>query len=518
MMSTKPLVAAAPANSANGGGVNTSRPIACTNCHSAKVKCNFQSPCDRCVRLHKTCIPHVSQQGRGKKKRKAGEAKDGKKSKAARKTSAGSSKRGGNKSLAQQATEDVLCKSLGSVIAMQFHPHHYGIRFLIRSWVSFAIRRRSFMLLSRAALLASRVGLSMDDVMCEKDVVVTADGVGDGDAEGAAVEEAVAAAVAAATGSTQASCGGSTSYHQDSVDFLYPALITPADQQDLGDTRLRWSEIPSDLLASAGCCSKSAGLGAPVLPDDLVMDCERRKEEEAKVKACQNATDFASVVEDKDEQEILAPMMGDRWIFVREMKQGQSRYFCSPAFERDIASWESIKDTWAKNEQEVVSLFHAPSDKAPYVRALMHQITLHSKANMSPRASRCSSKILVKNAGGNERKLVQVDQISCMKIVNVDCCYSYNEYVPVEKETAETLALMSSVASATSGSRGGSLASQPPQAVTPPLPPLDSTNTTGGSLGTGTTEWLNLDQIDELGDLNELMDFLDEARSDFGIL
>ena len=112
------------------------------------------------------------------------------------------------------------------------------------------------MLLSRAALLASRVGLSMDDVMCEKNVVITADGVDDGDAEGAAVEEAVAAAVAAATGSTQASCGGSTSYHQDSVDFLYPALITPADQQDLGNTRLRWSEIPSDLLASAGCCSK----------------------------------------------------------------------------------------------------------------------------------------------------------------------------------------------------------------------------------------------------------------------
>jgi len=514
-MSTNPPVAAkaAPAISANSanGGVNTNRPVACTNCHSAKVKCNFQSPCDRCVRLEKTCIPHVSQQGRGKKKRKVGEAKDGKKTKAARKPGAGG-KRGGKKSLAQQATEDVLCKSLGSVIAMQFHPHHYGIRFLIRSWVSFAIRRRSFMLLSRAALLASRVGLSMDDVMCEKDVVVTADG----DAEGAVVEEAVAAALAAASGSTQASCGGggSTSYHQDAVSFLYPALITPADQQDLGDTRLRWSEIPSDLLASVGCCAKSAGLGAPVLPDDLDMDCERRKEEEAKVKACQNATDFASVVEDKDEQEILAPIMGDKWIFVREMKQGQSRYFCSPAFERDIASWESIKDTWAKNEQEVVSLFHAPSDKAPYVRALMHQITLHEKANMSPRASRCSSKILVKNAGGNGRKLVQVNQISCMKIVNVDCCYFYNEYVvvPVEKETAETLALMSSAASATSESRG------PPQAVTPPLPPLDSTNTTGGSLGTGTTEWLNLDQIDELGDLNELMDFLDEARSDFGIL
>mmetsp|Transcript_19897 Transcript_19897/g.57161 ORF Transcript_19897/g.57161 Transcript_19897/m.57161 type:complete len:529 (+) Transcript_19897:168-1754(+) len=528
-MSTNPP-AAAP-NSANGG-VNTNRPVACTNCHSAKVKCNFQDPCDRCVRLNKTCIPHVSQQGRGKKtrrKRKAGE-EDGKTTKAARKSSAGSKRGGGTgkKGSAQQATEDVLCKSLGSAIAMQFHSQHYGIRFLIRSWVSFAIRRRSFMLLSRAALLASRVGLSMDDVMCEKDVVVTtdgADGAGDDDDAEGVVEAAVAAAVAEATGLTQTSCGGSTSYHQGPVDFLYPALIMPADQQDLGDSRLRWSEIPSDLLASAGCCAKSAGLGAPVPPDGdddlVVMDCERRKEEVAKVKACQNATDFASVVEDKDEQEILAPLLGDRWIFVREMKQGQSRYFCSPAFERNVASWESIKDVWVKNEQEVVSLFYPPNDKAPYVRALMHQITLHEKANVCPRANRCSSKILVKSrdgAGGDERKLVRVAQISCMKIINVDCCYFYNEYVPVEKETAETLALMSSTASATSESRRGSLASQPPQAVTPPLPPQDSANATGGGPGAGTAEWLNLDQVDELGDLNELMDFLDEARSDFGIL
>ena len=506
-------VAAVSANSARGG-VNTDRPVACTNCHAAKVKCNFLTPCERCTRLGKTCIPHVSQQGRGKKtrkkKRKDGEAGagSGKAAKAA-KTKRGAA--AGKKATLQQATEDVLCKSLGSAVAMQFHPKHYGIRFLIRSWVSFAIRRRSFMLLSRAALLASRVGLTMDDVMCEKDVVMPTDG-DDGEDKGAdsavAAAAAVAeAAVAAASGTTP--CTGSKAYHQGPVDFLYPALITPSDQQDLGDTRLRWSEIPSDLLASAGCCAKSSGLGASV--DDLNnMDCQRRKEEEAKVKACQNAADFASVVENKDEQEILAPLMGDRWIFVREMKQGQSRYFCSPAFERDVASWESIKDAWVKNEQEVVTLFHPPADgKAPYVRALMHQITLHDKANVPPRASRCSSKILVRNSTGAGSKVVAVDQISCMKIVSVDCCYFYNEYVPVEKETAETLALMSSAAS---DSRRGSLSSQPPQAVTPPLPPLDSADANGA------TEWLNLDQVQELGELNELMGFLDEARSEFGIL
>ena len=509
----QPVSVAADSNSARGG-VKTDRPVACVNCHTAKVKCSFGSPCDRCARLGKMCIPHVSQQGRGKKtrknKRKDGGAGSGKAAKAA-KTKRGAA--AGKKATLQQATEDVLCKSLGSAVAMQFHPKHYGIRFLIRSWVSFAIRRRSFMLLSRAALLASRVGLTMDDVMCEKDVAMPTDGEAGADSAVAAAAAVAEAAVAAASGTTP--CTGSKAYHQGPVDFLYPALITPSDQQDLGNTRLRWSEIPSDLLASAGCCAKSAGLGASV--DDLNnMDCRRRKEEEAKVKASQNAADVASVVEDKDEQEVLAPLMGDRWIFVREMKQGQSRYFCSPAFERDVASWESIKDAWVKNEQEVVTLFHPPADKAPYVRALMHQITLHDKANVPPRASRCSSKILVKNSTGAGRKVVAVDQISCMKIVNVDCCYFYNEYVPVEKETAETLALMSSAAS---DSRRGSLSSQLPQAVTPPLPPLDSADANGGGgQGGAATEWLNLDQVQELGDLNELMDFLDVARSEFGIL
>jgi len=514
--STQPVAVGAQSANVANGGVNTSRPVACTNCHAAKVKCNFQSPCDRCTRLGKTCIPHVSQQGRGKKtrkkKRKDGDRDGGKSAKAAKHSKRGAA--GKKRTPKQQATEDVLCKSLGSAAAsMQFHPMHYGIRFLIRSWVSFAVRRRSFILLSRAALLASRLGLTMDDVMCEKDVVVATDSADDDSvsAAAAAAAEVAAAAAAAASGSTP--CGGSKAYHQDPVDFLFPALFTPADQQDLGDTRLRWSEIPSDLLASAGCCAESAGLGAPA---DVVMDCQRRKEEEAKVKSSQNAADFASVVEDKDEQEILAPLMRERWIFVREMNRGKSRYFCSPAFERDVASWESIQDAWVKNDQEVITLFHPPGDKAPYVRALMHQITLHEKANVPPRASCCSSKILVKNSAGAGRKVVPVEQISCMKIVNVDCCYFYNEYVPVEKETAETLALMSSGASE---SRRGSRSSLPPQAVTPPPPPLDSANANGGNRHGGpATEWLNLDQVQELGDLNELMDFLEDARSEFGIL
>ena len=125
-------------------------------------------------------------------------------------------------------------------------------------------------------------------------------------------------------------------------------------------------------------------------------------------------------------------------------------------------------------------------------------------------------KILAKNSNGDnyaERVLVKVDQVSCMKIVNVDCSFFYNEYVRVEVTTAETLASMSAPVTSTSS------------ADTKPLPAAAPSSLSKGKLVevspstapiVGLEEdWLDLDRINELGDLNELMEFLDEARSTF---
>lgn len=469
------------------------------------------------MRLNKTCVPHVSRQGRGKKKRKNQQEEEDSGTVASKgggtngngvdKAGTGSGGGAGTSSsrsrmtrkkkrtVKGQPTEDVLCKSLVSI-----DPQHFGIRFLIRSWISFAIRRRSFALLSRAATLATRVGISMDDIMCAKGYV-------------------------SSIGSTTENGSDATKqqqkWHQGPVDFLYPALITPMDKQHLGDTRLLWSEIPSDLLASAGCCAKSAGLGhceASYDKDEEVDDADQTRFAEEEVRECQNAAEMAAVVEDKSEAEILAPVLGDRWIFAREMKKGQSRYFVSPAFERDICSWESIKDAWLANEREVVSLFLPPSEKAPYIRALMHQMTLHERAGVRPRASRYCSKILVKNSNGDndgERTLVNVDQISCMKIVDVDCSFFYNEYVPVEVSTAETLASMSTPVAAMSSDDIKARQTDPPFSPTKDTPANISVPSSTAPVSE--EEWLDLDQISELGDLNELMGFLDEARSTFEV-
>eukprot|EP00562_Extubocellulus_spinifer_P008433 CAMPEP_0178503832 /NCGR_PEP_ID=MMETSP0696-20121128/18256_1 /TAXON_ID=265572 /ORGANISM="Extubocellulus spinifer, Strain CCMP396" /LENGTH=531 /DNA_ID=CAMNT_0020132999 /DNA_START=323 /DNA_END=1918 /DNA_ORIENTATION=- len=520
---------AIPEPQQSGGGDKPSKPTACTNCHSAKVRCDFNTPCERCVRLNKTCVPHVSRQGRGSKKRKnqrqqqqdggtvaskggktngndADKADTGSGGGAGTGTTSTSSKsreakkKKKKRTLKSQPTEDVLCKSLVSI-----DPQHFGIRFLIRSWISFAIRRRSFALLSRAATLATRVGISMDDVMCAKDYDGSFGSTAENGSDGTQQQQ--------------------KKWHQGPVDFLYPALITPMDKQDVGDKRLLWSEIPSDLLASAGCCAKTAGLGHceasyDTGKDGEVFDADQTtcRFAEEKVRECQNAAEMAAVVEDKSEAEILAPVLGDRWIFAREMKKGQSRYFVSPAFERDICSWESIKDAWLANEREVVSLFLPPSEKAPYIRALMHQMTLHERLGVRPRASRYGSKILVKNSNDDndgERTLVKVDQISCMKIVSVDCSFFYNEYVPVEVSTAETLASMSMPMAAMEDikARQNDVAPSPAAKDTP----VNILSIPSSTAPVSEEDWLDLDQIGELGDLNELMDFLDEARSTFEV-
>eukprot|EP00804_Cyclotella_cryptica_P009125 CCRYP_003206-RA/>CCRYP_003206-RA protein AED:0.03 eAED:0.03 QI:45/1/1/1/1/0.8/5/1940/965 len=48
--------------------LTTQKSRACVGCHLAKCKCSYsavnQSTCDRCLRLHKTCVPHVSRQGK----------------------------------------------------------------------------------------------------------------------------------------------------------------------------------------------------------------------------------------------------------------------------------------------------------------------------------------------------------------------------------------------------------------------------------------------------------------------
>lgn len=284
--------------------------MACRECHIAKVKCDKVIPCSRCVRLSKVCVRHESRQGQGRNKKRA----------------------------RSKISEDAaLSTEVGTL-----KPNHYGLQYLVRSWVSLAMRRRNFGLLARAGMIADRSGIAMDQILCEY-----------GNRRG--------------------------------MDFLYSLLLTPASQQVVLGNRLSWTEIPHALLVATGCLGATDGLTDPVV--------------------------------------------ADRWIWIREIRQGVSRYLVTPAFERDIADWNLIQQTYQENKKSVVELFLSPADISKHTKALAHQISLHATPDLPPKSSRMKSKVKLKNKRGAASS-VDVDQVFCLAIQNLDHDYSFQEYVP----------------------------------------------------------------------------------------
>lgn len=93
--------------------------------------------------------------------------------------------------------------------------NHYGLLHLVRQWIALALKRRSFQLWSRAGHLAFRCGMTMDDVLCDKE---SRHGV----------------------------------LERRGMDCLYPFLLTPGTQQEVVGTPLQIAEIPQDLWRAIG--------------------------------------------------------------------------------------------------------------------------------------------------------------------------------------------------------------------------------------------------------------------------
>jgi hypothetical protein len=125
---------------------------ACEACHRAKVRCDRQRPCARCLRRGEECVPHLSRQGQGAKQRKRRASQESRPSEDADDTTPGAPAKSEDEQIAQHVRE------LGR--------HHYGVKYLVQSWVSFAFARRSFSLLGRASRLAQKSGIPMDDIFC----------------------------------------------------------------------------------------------------------------------------------------------------------------------------------------------------------------------------------------------------------------------------------------------------------------------------------------------------------------
>jgi len=304
----------------NSGGGGEIRTQACQACHQAKTKCRGggtsgdNDPCERCTKFQLTCLPHVSRQGQGKRrKRQPEESSDG--------------------GLAASSEDACVLRQLVRVTA-QRHGQHWGLRYLIHSWIAFAVRRRSFGLLERASRLAEQLELSMDDIL-----VVSS-----------------------------------------RMDFLPGILLTTAPQQCLGPAQeLRWQDIPERLLQATATTS----------------DTSRES----------------------------------RWIWIREMDSGMSRYLVSDAFARDIAPLSLITETWQRNQQPVVELFlgEAGSSKSKHTQAFAHQIQSWDRADKTPECTRLGP---VELTTQTRRGTLPVDQIACLDIVDLSRSYYFLEYVP----------------------------------------------------------------------------------------
>lgn len=397
-----------------------------------------------------------------------------------------------------------------SVSATSLGPNHFGLRHLLRTWVAFAIKRRSFSLLAKASTLAAKTGVTMDNILCEEDDSVAAAAaqatastlspsalIAAADASGGlnchshhAALSVLSGGGGAATASSAATSTGGDNAHSDGtgavtgnasantrtvsdrainataghratsspsaasasaaasaiaisliepMSFLLPALLTPASSQEMENTPLSWAELPAELLTATGC----------------------------HVPLTQGASND------------IAPILGSRWIFVRWLHQGRSRYFVSPAFERDIVSWATIQSTWNANNREVTGLFVPRSEMPTHTRGIMHQFAIHPRVGMPLRANRYKTKIKVRAAvapmgsapSAEEPGMVEmvVDGVMCQKMMSLDTAFLFIECVRDEVTPATVLASLSNHGAATGAATTINAHSQQQQQLQPQL-------------------------------------------------
>ena len=250
--------------------------------------------------------------------------------------------------MAAMRMEDNVLKNANSSVG----PNHFGLHILIRQWVSIATLRRSFALLARASTLATKSGISMDDIFANQ------------------------SPFAKMTNSPP-------------MMFVRESIILPASQQRVSGPRLQFNEIPRELTNAV----------------QLFVDSE-------------------SAIEDS------------RWIIVRLIRHGTSRYFLSPGFEKYVATFDEVQTTWEQNLREVKSLWMEESEVVKYSQSFAHQISI-----LKTPSSRCTpckipgGTTIYHNSYPNgdlnkrpHRMPIDVEFLMGIKCPDIDTMFLYTEY------------------------------------------------------------------------------------------
>lgn len=166
------------------------------------------------------------------------------------------------------------------------------------------------------------------------------------------------------------------------MSFLPNIILKPSSEQQVGGAELALTEVPQDLLQAIDCLSSAARL-----PET-------------------------------------------RWITIREMKCGVSRYYVSPAFQNDIATWDVVQSTWKENKMEVNDLWLPKEEKPKFSRGFNQQLAIYKDPYLEPKPTSIKgTKIRLKD--GQE---MQVDCCLCLIISSLDQAFLSIEYYTREPQ------------------------------------------------------------------------------------
>ena len=304
---------------------------ACQECYRVKVRCDRDDlkngTCSRCTRLGIECVARLSRQGQGPKKRRKSNHEQEQTTQ-----QLCTSQPNKHSTTAINSSEDGnLVEAFSNTSPVPQAKFHYGIRYLITSWSSFALARRSFSLLGRASHLAAKCGVPMDDIFCKS-----------------------------------------------RRDIINPILYGNQDQDLPTDNGppLQWDSLPSSLRNLCGL---------------------HRKE--------------------------------NRYIMVREAKNGHSRYLASDKFQKDIVSLWLIQQTWKSNEKPVVQLFlQGQDDFDKFTKAIHYAISRYTHPGKEPDCVRINGLHVVCN-GQSFQGTKEMDLVYAFEIVNLEHSFYVCEFV-----------------------------------------------------------------------------------------
>lgn len=239
---------------------------------------------------------------------------------------------------------------------------------------------------------------------------------------------------------------------------------------------------------------------------------------------------FLSVIGCSDGRFFNAAEIRNRWIIVRETRCGISRFFCSPAFERNVLCWAHVSQIYEDNLADIHSLIFVKDQFRRFLACNAYQIWSHSGEGMPPRpvhAPKTRIRLLSKRWGQakyqddgvtvtnpiTKEMIQQVDDVMTLEMdllfvsfPTMDKTTYYLEFFHSAKSYAPAAAIPSGLSNVSLHNESSEVFSQERQQVGSPASSSANPPTFDDIMES--EEWVGIDDVMASGDINELMDAL----------